>query len=197
MSINGIVQRIEKDAAAEAELIKQEYSAQIAELEHKFSGERKNILADAEKRAKIERGKAHKRAVDHAKLMMSQKILRKKMEILQRLFDEVEQHIKNLPPDEYRAFFAKILVELGQSEGEIIVAADKNVLDEKFLRIAMGKIEEKLGVKPNLSIKFVDEDWNGFLIQQQKVRYNDTLDAVMQSLRENIEEKVAKTLFQE
>ncbi len=197
MSIDGIIQRIEKDAAAETERIKQEYSAKIAELAHKFSDERKDALADAEKRAKIEREKAHKRAVDHAKLVMSQNILRKKMEILQKLFDEVEQHIKNLPPDRYRAYFVKILVELEQSEGEIVVAADKNVLDENFLHLASGKIEEKLGVKPNLSIKFVDEGWNGFYIQQHKVRYNVTLDAIMQSLREKMEGKVAKALFAE
>lgn len=197
MSIEGIIQRIDKDAAAEAERIKQEYSAEIAELERKFSGERNNTLADAEKHAKIEREKAHKRAVDHAKLMMSQEILRKKMEILQRLFDEVERHIKNFPPDEYRKFFVKIFVELGQSEGEIVVAADKNILNEEFFNLASKKIEEKLGVKPNLSIKFVDEGWSGFYIQQHKVRYNATLDAVMQSLHEKMEGQVAKALFVE
>ncbi|MCD6417292.1 V-type ATP synthase subunit E [bacterium] len=195
MSIEGIIQRIEKDASAEAERIRREYAAKISDIEKKFNSERERAISDAKNRAKRERQKAHQRAIDHAKLMLSQKILSKKMEIFKKLFDEIEQFLKNLPEDEYREFFANVLLKLGQNRGTIVVAADRDILNDEFLKLVNDKITESTGEKPDFTLKTENGNWKGFYLIQEKVRYNATLEAVMQSVREEMENDIMKELF--
>lgn len=195
MSIDGIVSRIERDALAEAERIKQEYISQISELEHKFETERRKKLAAAQELAQNERKKAHQRALAHSQRIIAQRILAQKMKILDELYSATREHITNLPPDEYRELFAKIISKFRRTEGSIIVAEDRNVLNEEFISLAEQKTSAEIGNDCKFSLVTVDEHWRGCYLECGKIRYNATIDAIMQSIREKTEAIAIKHLF--
>jgi len=195
LSIEGIIQRIQKDAAAEAERIRQEFASQAAELDKVFQSEMDAALQKAEQKSATEREKAQHRAIEHAKLIQSQRLLAKKLDILNSLFASVREKIESLPDDEYRSLFANVLAKLGETDGTIIVAADAQILDSRFLQLAKDKIKLQSGKESNISLQSTNGNWRGFYLHRGKMRYNATLDALMVSLREKSEGLVIEKLF--
>ena len=195
MSIEGIIQRIQKDAAAEAERIRQEFASQVAELDRAFQTQTDAALQKAEQEAAAERENAKRRAVEHEKLVQSQRLLAKKLDIINSLFISVREKIENLPDDEYRSLFADVLAKLGEPEGTIIVAADAEILDNRFLELATDRIKSQSGKEPNISLRSTTGNWRGFYLDRGKMRYNATLDALMASVREKTEEMIIERLF--
>lgn len=191
MSVEGIISRIKQDALAEAERIKQKYLEQIRQIEQEFEGHRQEVLAQAEQRARRERETAHQRAIDRARSELSKKLLAHKRELLDKFYARVREKIENMPPEEYRRFFARVLASLGERDGEISVGADSDVLDEEFLSEA----ERIIGEKCSFNLKKTEQNFRGFVLTKGKIRYDATLESVLEFLREKTEEKVIKELF--
>ncbi len=196
MSIDGIIQRIERDALAEAEKIKQKYLTQVAELEREFQRERDEIIEEARKRAESERKKAMERAIDHARLNASQMILKRKTEILSELYASVQRHIENMHEEDYREFFARLVLRLNEPSAKIIVAADRDVLGESFLKL-LREMAERSKRDIRYTIEVIDAPWRGVYVDCGKVQYNLTIDAIMQSARERTENFVISRLFEQ
>lgn len=197
MSVNGIIERIQRDAIAEAEKIKQKKLEEIQQLEREFRAKREEIIDDSEKRAEIERKKSYQRAIDHEHSVQSQKLLSHKQKLINEFYDIVRNHIENLSSDEYREYFAGLLAKLGENEGKIFVNADSDVLNEEFLKIAAGLIKQNSGNEPNFTIGKSEKNFRGFILDCGKIRYDTTLDAVLSIIREKTEEKVIGELFGE
>ncbi len=192
MGIDGIIDRIRRDAAAEAEAIKQRYLSEVERLEREFEEKSRAALEDGRRRAENEKARAKARAIEHAKLVLSQKVLAKKLELLEKIYSAVKERIENLPHKEYKKLFATVLAKLGERRGKIVVAADADVLDEEFVRLAVEKLGE--GCEFELE-RTSDEDFRGFILVRDKIRYNVTLDALLEDVRERTEEEVIKRLF--
>ena len=196
MSIEGIIKRIQKDSAAEAERIKQQFSAQIAECRQKYESKREKAVKSATEQGDKERARAKQRAIDHQRLMASQKILSKKLELLDSVFELVRKRIESLPPDEYRHVMSRALQSIGENNGTVIVAADKEILNEKFIDIASNLITQSSGNECNFQLEWVDEKWRGFYLKCGKIRYNATIGALLATVREKTEENVITQLFE-
>jgi len=195
LSIEGIIQRIQKDATAEAERIRQEYASQIAELDKVFQSETEAALQRAEQKFTAERENARRRAIEHEKLVQSQIFLAKKLDIINSLFVSVREKIENLPDAEYRILFADVLMKLGEADGTIIVAADAKILDNRFLELAKDRIKSQSGREPGFSLQSIKGNWRGFYLDRGKTRYNATLDALIATVREKAEGMIIEKLF--
>lgn len=195
LGIDGIIERIKKDALAEAERIRQEYSSEIDKLESAFEQERAKAFEEAQILAANERETSCKRSIDKARSMISQRILTLKRELLDKLYRELREYVECLPKKSYCEIFINALRKLGETEGTIIVAADKDILDDDFIRLASERIENDFGKKCNFAIRKVDGSWRGFILEKEKIRYNVTLDAILSTAREKTEEKIIQRLF--
>ena len=76
----------------------------------------------------------------------------------------------------------------------MVVAMDKSTLDRKFIHQAV-QILENNNKKAEFALKTIDSNWRGFYLECGKIRYDGTLDAIMEILREKSEEKVIAKLF--
>ena len=195
MSVKGIIERIQHDATAEAEQIKQKYIGEVKKLEEEFEKKKEKLLAAATEKAKIERKRAYQQAIDHQKSVLAQKLLAHKQKLLEQFYDSVRKEIENFEPNRYREYFADILAKLGENSGKIIVAKDADILNDEFIAIASGKIKQKTGVEPNFELVKSDDNFRGFILDIGKIRYDVTIDAVLAQIRENSEEKVISELF--
>jgi len=197
LSVNGIIERIQRDAVVEAEKIKQQYLTQVNELEKQFDDMRKEKLEDTRKRAETERKKSCRRTIDHWRSIESRRLLAHKHKLLDKFYREVRKYIENLPTDEYREYFAELLTKLGESEGKILISIDTNVLDDDFRKIASNFVREKTDKETNFVIEIIDGNFKGFILDCGKVRYDVKMRTVMELIRERTGEIVIGELFGE
>ena len=195
MSVEGIISRIKQDALAEAEKIKQRFLQEIEKLQREYEQYRESVLAEARQRAERERKNAYQRAIDHARSEISRKLLAHKQKLLNQFYQKVRETVENMPPEKYREFFAEVLASLGETEGEIIVGADSEVLNDEFVKVAAEKIKSNLNKQVNFTLSRTDQNFRGFILNKGKVRYDATLEAVLSHIREKTEEKVIAELF--
>ncbi len=197
MSVNGIIERIQRDAVAEAEKIKQQYLTQVNELEKQFDDVRKEKLENTRERAETERKKSCRRTIDHQRSIESRRLLAHKHKLLDKFYTEVLKHIENLPPDEYRLFFAEFLAKLDENEGKILISNDANVLDDDFRKAAATIVKEKTDKDTDFIIEKIEGNFRGFILNCGKVRYDVKMKTVMELIREQTEEMVIGDLFGE
>ena len=195
MSIEGIIQRIKKDAESEAEKIRQKYASEINELEQEFESHRNQVLSDAKDDAAKIQEKARVQAIERAKRMLSQKLLKRRLEMLDDVYLHVKVRLKNLPDEEYRKLFAMILAGFGETSGNISVAADKDVLNNEFIDIACNILKKEKSLESKFSLSNKDSHWSGFILDCGAVRYTATLDSLLENIRELTGEKVIEMLF--
>ncbi len=195
MGIDGITERIRRDALAEVERIRHECLSEIAKLESAFEHERAKVFEEAQIQAANEREISCQRSIDRARSIISQNILSFKHDLLDNLYKSVREYVESLPTNHYRDIFINALRKLGETEGTIIVAADKDILNDDFIKLASDKIESDTGKKCNFVLRKVDESWRGFILEKEKIRHNVTLDAILASARERTEEKIIRRLF--
>jgi len=195
VSVKGIIERIQRDATAEAEQIKQKYIGEVKKLEEDFENKKKRMLSDADEKSKIYRKRAYRRAIDHQKSVLAQNMLTHKQKLLEQFYDKVREKIENFDNEKYRKFFADILAELDETTGKIIVAKDADILNNEFIAIANGKIKQKTGIEPKFDLEKSDDNLRGFILDIGKIRYDVTMDAILSQIRDNSEENVIKELF--
>ncbi|RKZ29960.1 hypothetical protein DRQ33_08315, partial [bacterium] len=63
--------------------------------------------------------------------------------------------------------------------------------------LAVEKIKSDTGKGPEWTLERVDDQFRGFILQQEKIRFDSTLDAVLSVLREKSENKVIEILFKQ
>lgn len=197
MAIKGIIERIHRDTQTQIEKIKLEYQNRIAELERRTKIEEDKIIADAQNKAAIEKEKSYHRALEHGRFEIRNKLLAQKISLVEKELDIIKKKLENMDLQKQQDFFAKILVNLGQPNGEIVVGEDKAVFDESFLnKVKENFARENLG-KVDFKIVHSNQKFRGIHVVQGKIRYDLSFDAIINLIRERFFDKVAKRLFED
>lgn len=196
MGLEDITKRIIDDAEEQAKQIKKqaEDSAKefikVAEEEVKVS--KAESLAVAEREAANEK----KRLLALARLEARKIILGKKQEAIEAAFEKTKALLASLPQDRYRKFLLERLLKEATGQEEIIVASrDKDYFTTAFLDEVNSKLQ-KMGKSGNLKLSDEKRDIEGgFVLKLGGIEVDSSLDAVVNSSREELEEEVIKILF--
>ena len=197
MSIEGIISKIKQDAEATAQQILEKYRQQAKKLLDEFEAYKAQKLAEAEEKAKVELERTKQRQIDHARSVAAKKILAKKRELLDKLYQLVRKKIEELPKNKYKKLFAELIAKLGVESGKILVSADEKVFDEDFADMVAKAVSEAGSGNAKFEVERIEGNFRGLYLDCGKVRYDLTVDAIMESLRERTESTVVKKLFGE
>ncbi|NLW00013.1 MAG: hypothetical protein GX041_02310 [Clostridiales bacterium] len=195
--IEKIKQRILEDAQKEADEI-------IKAAQDKAQGLKENKEAEAGRLKKqltkenLEAAREHKkRILTVAQLEMRKKVLAAKQEMMDAVFSGTIDRIKNMPDDEYRKVIASALLNLPiEGDEEVVFSVyDEHRLDQKFLD-QVNELLSKQGRKGCLRLAPDRGQFRaGFILRTGGIEINNSFEAVIKTLRDEMEPQVADILF--
>lgn len=177
-SLERMIERILDEAQQEA---KQNLEAMDGEKAKILSEGKKQALSQGEdliNRAKEDSQLEKQRAVASAELASRDKILSKRLEVLERCFAQAGKELENLEDQRYLNFLKKTVSSLDLSGDErLLVPEDKRQLVKGILPLAEQSCEA------------------GFIIEKQGIRYNYQFQELLDYQREELQDEIYELLF--
>jgi len=196
MEAQQVIEKILADAKAEAEKIaqqaKEKQAAEQAKLGEQLAEYRKQTEALTEKAAKDE--KSHLLAA--ARMEIAKEYLAEKRKILDEVFEQAREQLRNLPDAEYRNLMTQLMLEAVETgDEEVIVDGQEGRIDTSFI----DQVNDKLtpGRKGNLRLAEQRQDLaGGFILRRGKIKTNVSLRVLLDQTRKELEIELAKELFE-
>lgn len=117
--------------------------------------------------------------------------------MINKVFDEAVIKLQNLSKDEYLDFVKSSILSLDiEGDEEIIISPnDKDKMDVNFMLTLNNKLKAK-GKKGLLKIS--NENRNikgGFILYKNGIEINNSFEALVDSLRDELEQEIIEALF--
>lgn len=196
-NVSNLTSKILKDAEERKEKILAEANEKKANILSKKKKEAEKLEAEMIEKATREAQTRKERVISGAELSARNKKLEAKQAIITDVFNMSIESLCNLKEDEYKSFIKNTILSLNIDGDEKLILNDKvkNIVDNSFL----AEINEAL-VKNNklgkLTISNETANYKGgFILEKNGIEINNTFEALVTSLREELEFEVAKELF--
>lgn len=196
-NVSNLTSKILKDAEERKEKILAEANEKKANILSKKKKEAEKLEAEMIEKATREAETRKERVISGAELSARNKKLEAKQAIITDVFNLSIESLCNLKEDDYKSFIKNTILSLNIDGDEKLILNDKvkNIVDNSFL----AEINEAL-VKNNKLGKLTvsNETANykgGFILEKNGIEINNTCEALVTSLREELEFEVAKELF--
>ncbi len=196
MEAEQVVEKILADAKAEAEKIKKQAdekeAAEQAKLTEQLDEYKKQTQSLARKAAKDK--KLHLLAA--GRMDIAKEFLGEKRKILDEVFAQAQQQLRNLPDEEYCKFMTKLMLEAVETgDEEVIIDNEETRIDQKFIK----QINRELGPGYKGNLRLADERQNlggGFILRRGRIKNNISFDVLLAQARKELEIELAKELFE-
>lgn len=192
-----VVDKILADAKAEAAKIKKQAEENEAAEQAKLSKQ----LDEYNKQTEILARKAGEDEEAHilaaARMDIAKQFLAEKRKILDEAFEQARQQLRDLPDEEYRTLFAKMMLETVETGDEEVIV-DKN--DNRINQDLIDQVNQKLSSKEkgNLKLSTQKQDIGaGFILKRGQIKTNVSLPVLMDQARKELEIDLAKELFED
>ena len=196
-NVSNLTSKILKDAEERKEKILAEANEKKENILSKKKKEAEKLEAEMIEKAEREAVTRKERVISGAELSARNKKLEAKQAIITDVFNMSIESLCNLNEADYKSFIKDTIISLNIDGDEKLILNDKvkNIVDNAFL----AEINEAL-VKNNKLGKLTvsDETANykgGFILEKNGIEINNTFEALVSSLREELEFEVAKELF--
>lgn len=189
MGIEEIKKKIREDAEKERERILEEArmkASQIVENGKKAAEKSgQEIISRKEKEAEAEKD----RILTTEKLESRKKSLMAKQEVMDKVFSRALEAILNLA--DYEKLMEHLILSVAEGGEEIVLSPrDESRLSEEFFRRVNARLSEPLKVSEETR-----DISGGFILKKGNIEINESFDAKMKTLRDEMESKVARVLF--
>ena len=199
MSLEKILERIERDAQGEVDKIKSRTSASADEIIKKAKAEADALKAQALEDVGSEAEQRKQRIVATARLDLRKSILAEKQNSIDAAFQEAIETLLNMEDAEYRKIIKNMILSNVQTGDEEIIFSDRDKarFGKKFLE-EINRQLVKNGKKGNLTISQDTYDiLGGFVLRRGKIELNSSFESLFKSSRDDLESEVSKILFPE
>ena len=191
-----VVDKILADAKAEAAKIKKQAEENEAAEQAKFSKQ----LEEYNKQTEILAKKAGEDEESHilaaARMDIAKQLLAEKRRILDEAFEQARQQLRDLPEEDYRALFTKMMLETVETgDEEVIVNKSDNRINQDFI----DQVNRKLSSKGKGELKLSDQKQDigaGFILKRGQIKTNVSLDVLLDQARKELEIDLAKEIFE-
>jgi V/A-type H+-transporting ATPase subunit E len=197
MEAEQVVEKILADAKAEANKIKKQADDKEAAKQAKLTEQ----LDEYKKQTEILAIKAGEDEKSHilaaARMDIAKQLLAEKRRILDDAFEQARQQLRDLPDEEYRALFAKMMLETVETGDEEIIV-DKN--EKRINQDLINKVNQQLSPKGKGNLKLSDQKQDivaGFILKRGQIKTNVSLDVLLEQARKELEIDLAKELFKD
>ncbi|HHY46627.1 MAG TPA: hypothetical protein GX506_04925 [Firmicutes bacterium] len=194
-----LVQKILRDADAEADRIRNEARARADEIIKKANEEAEARRGEILERASREREIRKQRVVTLARLDGRRAVLAAKDQAIRSVFEKALEELVNADEDRYLGFLASLLAHSATHDAHEVIlnARDRDRLGERLVGEA-GRLLESRGKKVHLTLSEETRPIKGgFILRAGSLEVNCSLEALFNSHRDRLVPRVAKVLFGE
>lgn len=193
-NINKLTSKIIKDAEDKKEAIlleaEQEKNKVLNKKQEEARIAEKAILEKAEREAVSRK----ERIISSAKLQARNEKLQAKQDIISEVFKASIEALCNISEDDFKEFVRTSILNSNIVGNQRLILNDlgKRIIGE----ILLGEINKELG--SNASITLSEETRNfkgGFILEKEGIEINNTFEALVNSLRDDLSQEVAEVLF--
>lgn len=196
-NVSNLTSKILKDAEERKESILKAANEEKAKIINKRNNEAKALEAEMIEKATREAVISKERVISRAELQARNEKLKAKQAIINEVFDSSVDSLCTLDNDAYKAFIKDSILTLGIDGDESLILNEvgSKIVDEDFISEINKELISK-GKKGELSLsKEVKAFKGGFILEKNGIEVNNTFEALVTSLREELEFEVAKKLF--
>jgi len=188
MSLAGIKAKILAEAEKEKESIIMAAKSEAKKLQKEAEEKSANLNQNFNKEIEKSKKDIHEQARIRGELQARNSILKKKQELIDKVFKKVLEDLSEKREEEKRKLLSRFLEEARNDLGdEITILAVKK--DYEVIRGLAGKHQ-----KVKVSNKFA-RGKGGFIAASQEIEQDYTLDNIVSEKQEKLESEVAKILF--
>lgn len=193
-NLNNLTSKILKDAEDKKAIILGDAEGEKNKILSKKAGEasieEKTILERAEREAASRK----ERIISGAELHARNEKLEAKQKVIKEVFETSVKELSNCSADDLKGFIKEVILNtnIEGTQNLILNEAGKKAIDEAFV----AEINTALGNKAN--IKLSDETGKfegGFILEQNGIEINNTFEALVSSLKDDLSLEVARVLF--
>ncbi|MFX0548792.1 V-type ATP synthase subunit E [Hathewaya histolytica] len=185
-NIENLTSKIIEDSKREAQRILESAKKEANDIMNSKEESAKKIKLDLIQKSNLEAKSKKDRIVSSAELKARNEKLEAKQEVINRTFNETISKLSKMKQEDFVSFLRKSISSLQLKGGEEIIVSkdfresiDASLLADLNLRLAK---EER-------------EIPSGFIIINNGIEFNYTFEALVHSLREELEYEVASILF--
>lgn len=199
MSLEKILERIEREAQSEVAHIKSRSSANADDMMKKAQAEAETLKAQALEDAEDEAEQRKERIISTANLDLRKARLAERQRAIDAAFQEAVENLLDMEDAEYRKIIRDMILSNVHTGSEEIILSerDKTGLSEMLLEELNRQLSES-GKKGNLTIS--EDTYNmlgGFVLRRGKIELNSSFESLFKSSRDELESEVSKILFPE
>jgi len=197
MPLEKILEKIVQDSEDEIRKTIAEAKARASQIAEEGKREAEKVARDLTRDGEENARKARERIVTLASLESRKRILAEKQRIIEELYREVEDKIRNLNGKDYRELVRKVMVESSQTGEEVVVIGEKDrkKIDQKLIDGVNSELV-RTGKKGRLKLSSEPAPIaDGFILKLGKIEINNSWQNIVRSLREKTEDEVIRLLF--
>lgn len=191
-NVNNITSKILKDA----EVRKDSILAAAEEEKNKIISKKVNSATETEKeildKARTEAKSKKERVISSAKLKVRNDKLAAKQQIIDEVFEKSIEKLSAFSKDDFLGFVRNTILSMNLSGKQTLVLNKQGLefVDQSFI--------DELNTKIDAEIILSETTGNfrgGFILKNNGIEINNTYEALVSSLRDELEFEVAKVLF--
>lgn len=196
-NISNLTSKILKDAGERKDSILAAAEDEKANIIQKKNNAAKSLVATMLEKAKSEAQSRKERIVSGTLLKARNEILKSKQAVIKEVFEKSIEELCNLNKDEFMAFVKNSILSLDLAGDEKLILNEegKKIVDE----VLVNEINQELtlkGKKGELTIDSQIRDFKGgFILERHGIEINNTFEALVNSLKDDLEFEVARELF--
>lgn len=221
-NLNNIINKILEDAKIKSEeIIKNAHEEEEKVISKKIQ-EAENLEKEILDRASRESATKKDRIISNSVLKVRNQKLEAKQSVIDKVFNKAIEDLSNMPLETFHEYLIEKIKSMDIDGDETLILSNdylKNILDNKSKTSQSNFVEmvkEKLHLEENQpeiirninaelisqgkkgNIKLSAEGRNfkgGFILEKNGVEINNTFEALVRSLRDELEYDIAKVLF--
>lgn len=193
-NINNLTSKILKDAEERKESILASGEEEKEKILSKKLAKAKELEEEIIKKAKAEAKSKKERILSSASLKVRNDKLSAKQEVIKEVFEKSIEKLSSISGNELLAFIRESILSLGEI-GEQTMILNKDGMDVVDLTF-MYELNQALGEKGNIKLsQEVGNFKGGFILEKDGIQINNTFEALVSSLSDELEFEVARALF--
>lgn len=191
-NIKNITSKILKDAEARKENILAAAEEEKSKILSKKVSSANEIAQEILDKAEVEAKSKKERVISSAKLKVRNNKLAAKQEIINEVFEKSIDELRKLSKEDFLNFVKNTISSMNLSGKQNLI------LNEEGLKFVDAAFIEELNKKVDAQIILSETPGSfkgGFILENNGIQINSTYEALVSSLRDELEFEVAKVLF--
>ena len=196
-NLENLTSKILHDAKMQSEELVQNAENEKAKIISKRVAEANEIATSGLEKAKSEAATRKERIISNAHLQVRNKKLESKGKVISTVFDKAVENLTQLDSEIVLTYFKNAILSMNIEGDESIIVNEKttNMITNALVSEINAELS-KAGKKGELKLSNETRDIKGgFILEKNGIEVNNTFEALVNSLKEDLEYEVANVLF--